>query len=152
MQKLAYKPGSIGLIFEGLPANCSESEAADLLWFNIPGGLNAPVENLSCKTQDNGLGSTVIAVLTLPIVQDFVQRILEQGGSKRRVNGGHGVVGGQPPVRLTCPRGLGRLSLSLSILAERDWGFCSQEFPLRTTPKTDECSLRADELPSTLWQ
>lgn len=85
MNNLSYESGSVALLFEGLPANCSEAQAADLLWFNVPGGLNVPIENISCKTQSNGLASTCIAVLDAVVIHDFMRRILEQGRSKLKV-------------------------------------------------------------------
>lgn len=100
MQNLSYKPGSIGLVFEHLPPGASEKECQDLLWFGVPGGMNFPVEQLSCKRTENGLGSTCIAVVTPEVLRDFISRILEQGKSPLKVRSHQ--PNGRQSARRTC--------------------------------------------------
>jgi len=49
---------NVALFFNGFPSNCTEAEASDLLWFQVPGGLNIEPEFLSVR------GQSCIAVLS----------------------------------------------------------------------------------------
>jgi hypothetical protein len=80
--KLA-NPDSVVLFFEHLPKDCSEAEAADIIYFNC--GLNFDPSQLSCKTARDGMLSTCLAVCTRDTVADFAATILKLYNSKLTV-------------------------------------------------------------------
>ena len=68
---------NVALYFEGFPSNCSEKEAADLIWFNC--GLNCDPSMLSVR------GQKCIAVCDRETVAAFANTIITQYGGKLKV-------------------------------------------------------------------